>query len=140
MKVGGRIAISILKLPSPAPSHNKTLVFTDNHNHEPPNSMVLKILPASRQEWPEGRGIVSLTPPQSEDGGRVVGRQCIVSDFGSEILEQSPTVIDGIGQSTKKKEKKTNSMVLKKVAEPTPTPPPPSPGDPGAARSRPSIG
>ena len=42
MKMGGRTAIHP-KIPSPAPTHRKPLVFMDNHKRESPNSTVRKL-------------------------------------------------------------------------------------------------
>ena len=44
MNAGGRTAICILKIPSPAPNHKKNLSFIDHKKKEPPNSIDPKVM------------------------------------------------------------------------------------------------
>ena len=43
VKVGGRAATDIPKIPSPAPNNRKNLIFRDHQKMEPPNSTVPEV-------------------------------------------------------------------------------------------------
>ena len=44
MKVGGRIATNVPKIPSPASNQGRNLIFMDHQKKEVPNSMAPKVV------------------------------------------------------------------------------------------------